>query len=87
MKLSPKRKPYLKKGTLPKISKEKNISKEILNRNYKELIKKINEKNPQGLSKEQKHKLKEMFLKNPHITASEVNTMMSYLASIGKGKN
>jgi hypothetical protein len=85
-KLTPKRKPQIKKGAVVDASKKKNISKEVISNNYKVLMEKVNKKYSQGLSKEQKLELKEMFLKDPLITFGEVDTILSFLASRGKGK-
>jgi hypothetical protein len=86
-KLTIKRKPQVKKGAVAESAKNKKISKEVVSNNYKALMEKVNKKYTSGLSKEQKLHLKDMFLKDPFITFGEVDSILSFLASIGKGKN
>lgn len=81
-----KRKPYVPKGTLPKISQTKHMSVDAIKRHYAQVIESVNKVYTHGLSKEQKTHLKDMFLKNPRVSASEVLKEMGYLSGIGKGK-
>jgi hypothetical protein len=81
-----RKKPYVSKGTLPRISKSKNMSIESIKKHYTHVLESVNKVYPHGLSKIQKEHLKDMFLKNPRVTSGEVLKEMGYLSGIGKGK-
>ncbi len=85
-KLITKRKPQIKKGSVSESAKNAKVLSGVVLNNYKALIRQVNEKYPKGLSQDQKLHIKELFLKNPHISFGEVNTALSFLASRGKGK-
>lgn len=81
-----RRKPSVPKGTIPKLSQTKNMSVDSIKAHYKHVLEGVNKVYTHGLSKTQKEHLKEMFLKNPRVSASEVLKEMGYLSGIGKGK-
>ena len=81
-----KRKPFVSKGTLPKISQTKHMSIDSIKTHYKHVITAVDKVYPHGLSKVQKEHLKKMFLENPRISSGEVLKEMGYLSGVGKGK-
>lgn len=81
-----RKKPFVAKGTIPKLSQAKHMSIDSIKTHYKQVITAVDKVYPHGLSKIQKEHLKKMFLENPRVSSSEVLKYMGYLSGIGKGK-